>query len=70
MVGTVYLSGEPGAEPFVKVGAKVAEGDTLVVIEAMKVMNPIVATRPGTVRQVLVSNGQPVEFDQPLLIIE
>ena len=70
MVGTVYLSGEPGAKPFVQVGAKVSEGDTLVIIEAMKVMNPITATRAGTVKQVLVQNAQPVEFDQPLVIIE
>lgn len=70
MVGTVYLSGEPGAAPFVAIGGKVAEGDTLVIIEAMKVMNPITATRAGTVRQILVENAQPVEYDQPLLIVE
>ena len=70
MVGTVYLSGEPGARPFVTPGGPVAEGDTLVIIEAMKVMNPITAPRSGTVRQVLVQDGQPVEFDQPLLILE
>ena len=70
MVGTVYLSGEPGAKPFVSVGDKVKEGDTLVIVEAMKVMNPIVAPRAGTVRQVLVVDGQPVEFDQPLVIVE
>ncbi|HEX8364606.1 MAG TPA: acetyl-CoA carboxylase biotin carboxyl carrier protein [Allosphingosinicella sp.] len=70
MVGTVYLSGEPGARPFVSPGGAVAEGDTLVIIEAMKVMNPIVAPRSGTVRQVLVQDGQPVEFDQPLVIVE
>ena len=70
MVGTVYLSGEPGSPPFAVPGAKIGEGDTLLIIEAMKVMNPIVATRAGIVRQVLVSDGQPVEFDQPLLIIE
>ena len=70
MVGTVYLAGEPGAPPFVALGDRVAEGDTLVIIEAMKVMNPITATRAGIVRQVLVSNAQPVEYDQPLVIVE
>ena len=70
MVGTVYLSGEPGAAPFVAPGAKVNAGDTLVIIEAMKVMNPITATKSGTVRQILVENAQPVEFDQPLVIVE
>jgi acetyl-CoA carboxylase biotin carboxyl carrier protein len=70
MVGTVYLAAEPGAKPFVSVGQKVAAGDTLVIIEAMKVMNPIQATAAGTVTAVLVSNGQPVEFDQPLVVVE
>jgi acetyl-CoA carboxylase biotin carboxyl carrier protein len=70
MVGTVFLAGEPGAKPFVSPGAKVNEGDTLVIIEAMKVMNPIVAPRSGTVVDVLVVDAQPVEFDQPLVIIE
>ena len=70
MVGTVYLSGEPGAKPFVAVGQKVAAGDTLVIVEAMKVMNPIVAPSAGTISSVLVDNGQPVEFDQPLVVIE
>jgi acetyl-CoA carboxylase biotin carboxyl carrier protein len=70
MVGTVYLAGEPGAPPFVVPGDRVSEGTTLVIIEAMKVMNPITATRAGTVRQLLVSNGQPVEYDQPLVIID
>ena len=70
MVGTVYLAGEPGARPFVSPGASVGEGETLVIIEAMKVMNPIIAPRSGTVSQVLVQDGQPVEFDQPLLILE
>lgn len=70
MVGTVYLAAEPGAEPFVKAGAKVEEGQTLMIIEAMKVMNPISAPHGGTVKEVLVSDAQPVEFDEPLLIIE
>jgi acetyl-CoA carboxylase biotin carboxyl carrier protein len=70
MVGTVYLSGEPGAKPFVSPGDSVREGETLLIVEAMKVMNPIAAPRAGTVRQVLVVDGQPVEFDQPLVIVE
>ena len=70
MVGTVYLSAEPGSEPFVSVGSKVSEGETLLIVEAMKVMNSIAATRAGTVRAVLVENGQPVEYDQPLVIVE
>jgi acetyl-CoA carboxylase biotin carboxyl carrier protein len=69
MVGTVYLSAEPGAAPFVNVGQAVKAGDTLVIIEAMKVMNPIVAPAAGTVKAVLVDNAQPVEFDQPLVVI-
>jgi acetyl-CoA carboxylase biotin carboxyl carrier protein len=70
MVGTVYLSGEPGSKPFVAPGDRVKEGDTLVIIEAMKVMNPITAPRAGIVGRVLVADAQPVEFDQPLVIIE
>lgn len=70
MVGTVYLSPEPGTDAFVFPGSKVEEGDTLLIIEAMKVMNPIVALKAGTVKQVLVQDSQPVEFDQPLVIIE
>ncbi len=70
MVGTAYLSPEPGAANFVVVGATVKEGDTLLIVEAMKVMNPIVAPKGGTVKQVLVGNEQPVEYDQPLVIIE
>jgi acetyl-CoA carboxylase biotin carboxyl carrier protein len=69
MVGTVYLSSEPGAEPFVSEGTQVKAGDTLLIVEAMKVMNPIAAPRGGTVSQLLVENGQPIEFDQPLAII-
>ena len=70
MVGTVFLAAEPGAKPFAGVGDTVTEGQTLVIIEAMKVMNPIAAPRAGKVVQVMVANGQPVEFDQPLLVIE
>jgi acetyl-CoA carboxylase biotin carboxyl carrier protein len=70
MVGTAYLTPEPDAAPFVSVGDKVAAGDTLLIIEAMKVMNPIVAPNGGTVKTVLVESGQPVEFDQPLMVIE
>jgi acetyl-CoA carboxylase biotin carboxyl carrier protein len=70
MVGTVFLAGEPGARPFVSPGQTVREGDTLLIIEAMKVMNPIVAPRSGTVSQVLVLDAQPVEYDQPLVILE
>ncbi len=70
MVGTVYLAAEPGAAPFVSPGDKIAAGQTLLIVEAMKVMNPITAPRGGTVTQVLVENGQPVEFDQPLVIVE
>lgn len=69
MVGTAYLAAEPGAKPFAQVGQKVAAGDTLLIIEAMKVMNPITAPTGGTVTQVLVENGQPVEFDQPLIVV-
>jgi acetyl-CoA carboxylase biotin carboxyl carrier protein len=70
MVGTVYLSGEPGAAAFVSAGQKVDAGDTLVIVEAMKVMNPITAPKAGIVRQLLVQDAQPVEYDQPLVIVE
>ena len=69
MVGTAYLAAEPGAANFVKVGDTVAEGDTLLIVEAMKVMNPIAADKAGTVKAILVENAQPVEFDQPLVVI-
>ena len=69
MVGTVYLAAEPGAANFVSVGDRVKEGDTLVIIEAMKVMNPIAADKAGTVKAILVDNAQPVEFGQPLVVI-
>ena len=69
MVGTCYLAGEPGVPNFVLVGQAVKAGDTLLIIEAMKVMNPIVAPSAGTVTAILVENAQPVEFDQPLVVI-
>jgi acetyl-CoA carboxylase biotin carboxyl carrier protein len=69
MVGTAYLSSEPGANPFIEVGKPVKAGDTLLIVEAMKVMNPITAPHGGVVKKVLISDGQPVEFDQPLVII-
>jgi acetyl-CoA carboxylase biotin carboxyl carrier protein len=68
MVGTAYLFPEPGADPFVKVGDKVKAGDTLLIVEAMKVMNPIASPRDGVVQQILVENAQPIEYDQPLII--
>jgi len=70
MVGTAYMSSEPGADPFVRVGQKVSAGDTVLIVEAMKVMNPITAPDAGTVTAILVEDGQPIEFDQPLLVIE
>lgn len=70
MVGTVYMQAEPSAPPFVKRGDMVKVGDTLLIIEAMKVMNPIKAARGGTVTQVLVENGQPIEFGEVLLVVE
>jgi acetyl-CoA carboxylase biotin carboxyl carrier protein len=69
MVGTAFLSPQPGADPFVKVGDAVKAGDTLLIVEAMKVMNPITAPEGGIVKKLLVSDGQPVEFDQPLVVI-
>lgn len=70
MVGTAYLAPEPGARPFVEVGTVVKTGEPLMIIEAMKTMNQIPAPRPGTVIQILVDDGQPVEYGQPLMIIE
>ena len=69
MVGTAYLSPEPSADAFVSVGDTVKAGDTLLIVEAMKVMNPITAPEGGVVKKLLVSDGQPVEFDQPLVVI-
>jgi acetyl-CoA carboxylase biotin carboxyl carrier protein len=70
MVGTAYLSPEPGARPFVDVGSRVIAGQTLLIIEAMKTMNQIPAPRAGTVIQILIEDGQPVEFGEPLMVIE
>jgi acetyl-CoA carboxylase biotin carboxyl carrier protein len=70
MVGTCYWSPEPGAKPFVEVGTKVSAGQTLLIIEAMKTMNQIPSPRAGTVTQILIEDGQPVEFGEPLMIIE
>ncbi|HWJ99141.1 MAG TPA: acetyl-CoA carboxylase biotin carboxyl carrier protein [Xanthobacteraceae bacterium] len=70
MVGTAYRAPEPGAKPFVDVGTKVSAGQTLLIIEAMKTMNAIPAPRAGTVTQVIVDDGQPVEFGEPLVVIE
>jgi acetyl-CoA carboxylase biotin carboxyl carrier protein len=70
MVGTAYLAAEPGAAPFVEVGTRVAQGQTILIIEAMKTMNHIPAPKAGVVTAILVGNGQPVEFGEPLAIIE
>src|SRR6185312_818589 len=70
MVGTVYLQPQPGANPFVKVGDTVTQGQTLLIIEAMKTMNPIPAPKAGVVRAILAEDGQPVEFGEPLAVIE
>lgn len=70
IVGTAYLAAEPGAAPFSRVGSQVKAGDTILIVEAMKVMNAIPAPASGTVKAILVDNGQPVEYDQPLIVIE
>ena len=70
MVGTAYAAGEPGGKPFIDIGSKVKAGDTLLIVEAMKTMNQIPAPRGGTVVQILFEDGQPVEFGEPLVIIE
>ena len=70
IVGTAYVGPEPGARPFVEVGSRVRVGDTLLIVEAMKTMNQIPSTRAGTVIQILIEDGQPVEFGEPLMIIE
>jgi acetyl-CoA carboxylase biotin carboxyl carrier protein len=69
MVGTAYLAAEPGSAPFVKVGDRVKQGQTLLIIEAMKVMNPIPAPEAGTVEEILINDGQPVEYGEPLLVL-
>ena len=69
MVGTAFLSPEPGASPFIAVGDSVKPGDTLLIVEAMKVMNPITAPNGGIVKKILVADAQPVEFDQPLVVL-
>ena len=69
MVGTAYLSAEPGAKPFIEVGDSVKAGDTLLIVEAMKVMNPITAPEGGVIKKIMVADAQPVEFDQPLVVI-
>ena len=70
MVGTAYLSAEPGSAPFVQIGQSVAEGDTLLIVEAMKTMNHIPSPRAGIVRRILIDDGTPVEFGTPLMIVE
>lgn len=70
MVGTVYLASEPGSPPFVQPGSVVKKNDTLMIVEAMKTMNPIAAPRAGTVKSVTVENGQPVEYGQTLIVLE
>ncbi len=69
MVGTVYVAAEPGAPPFIKIGQTVKEGDTLLIVEAMKTMNPILAPRGGTIADICVNDAQPVEFGQTLVVI-
>ena len=70
MVGTAYVAPSPGATPFVKVGDMVTEGQTLLIIEAMKTMNQIPSPRAGRVTQIIISDGQPVEFGEPLMVVE
>lgn len=70
MVGTVYLAPEPGAKPFIEVGSKVTEGQTCLIVEAMKTMNPIPAPRSGTITAILVEDGGPIEFGEPLFVLD
>ena len=70
MVGTIYLQPEPGSDPFIKIGDKVNKGQTLLIVEAMKTMNDIVADKDGVIKEILVGNEQPVQYDDPLIILE
>ncbi len=70
IIGTAYLSPEPGARPFVEVGKKIKKGDTIMIVEAMKTMNHVPSTHNGTVQKISVEDGQPVEYDQVLILIE
>jgi acetyl-CoA carboxylase biotin carboxyl carrier protein len=70
MVGTIYMQAQPGSPPFIKVGDQVSAGQTLLIIEAMKTMNPIPAPSAGVIVRILVEDGQPVEFGEPLVIVE
>ena len=70
MVGTVYLQPEPDSDPFIKIGDKVKKGQTLLIVEAMKTMNDIIADKNGIIKEILVKNEQPVQFDDPLIVIE
>tara|TARA_Y100000748_G_scaffold209346_1_gene175467 strand:- start:254 stop:622 length:369 start_codon:yes stop_codon:yes gene_type:complete len=70
IIGTAYLSPEPGAKPFVEVGKKIKKGDTIMIVEAMKTMNHVPSTYNGTVQKISVEDGQPVEYDQVLILIE
>ena len=70
MVGTVYMQAEPGAEPFISVGSSVSEGDTLLIVEAMKTMNQIPSPKSGTVKRIFVEDGAAVEFGSPLVVVE
>jgi acetyl-CoA carboxylase biotin carboxyl carrier protein len=70
MVGTVYMAGSPGAAPFIELGKQVKQGDTLLIVEAMKVMNPIKAPKSGKITQIFVADGKPVEFGEALVVIE
>mgnify|MGYP005659889951 FL=1 len=70
MVGTIYLQPEPESDPFIKIGDKVNKGQTLLIVEAMKTMNDIVADKDGVIKEILVGNEQPVQYDDPLIILE